>query len=192
MNENFEEAHGEVMALAREIERLRGEVIAANKAIEEMAVALGKQRKADDDGYGGSVIATTVKCLEEAEADNERLRGELESAESDGEDMRQVRLQLYAEIDRLRGLLRECEPAVYAQHMDTLGTRIAKPATLLARVRAALAGATDQPNDALIQSAHVELVPWCNCCVCRVPIDHVCECEKWPDESTTDPTDGAT
>lgn len=29
-----------------EIERLRGEVIAANKAIEEMAVALGKQRTA--------------------------------------------------------------------------------------------------------------------------------------------------
>lgn len=52
-------------------------------------------------------------------------------------------------IERLRGLLRECEPAVYAQHMDTLGTRIAKPATLLARVRAALAGAAVQPDVAL-------------------------------------------
>ena len=47
-------------------------------------------------------------------------------------------------INELRGLLRECEPAVYAQHMDTLGTRIAKPTTLLARVRAAL-GDTNTP-----------------------------------------------
>jgi hypothetical protein len=57
------------------------------------------------------------------------------------------------EIERLRGLLRECEPAVYSQHMIAIGTRIAKPPTLLARVRATLAGAyaasiTD-PTDAV-------------------------------------------
>ena len=33
-------------------------------------------RKLDDDGYGGSVIATTVKCLEEAEAEVERWKAE--------------------------------------------------------------------------------------------------------------------
>ena len=60
--------------------------------------------------------------------------------------------------ERLRSLLRECEPAVYAQHMDALGTRIAKPATLLARVRAALAGepATEPAKTAVQPSAATE------------------------------------
>ncbi len=39
--------------------------------------------------------------------------------------------------DRLRALVRECEPAVYSQHMREIGSRIAKPGTLLARVREA-------------------------------------------------------
>lgn len=29
-----------------------------------------------------------------------------------------------------------------------------------------------------IQSSHVILVPWCQCCEARVEIDHVCECER--------------
>jgi hypothetical protein len=28
------------------------------------------------------------------------------------------------------------------------------------------------------KSIHVGWVPWCYCCGCRVPADHVCECEK--------------
>ena len=34
------------------------------------------------------------------------------------------------------------------------------------------------PNSLGIQSAHVIMVPWCQCCAARVPIDHICECEK--------------
>jgi DNA repair exonuclease SbcCD ATPase subunit len=50
-------------------------------------------------------------------ADNERLRAALEAAESDGEAMRQVRLQLYAERDTLRGLLQRCvEPVQDSLH----------------------------------------------------------------------------
>ena len=87
-------------------------------------------------------INDAIEHLEEARRERSRMydallveRGKLEKADEDNE--------------LLRGLLRECEPAVYAQHMDTLGTRIAKPTTLLARVRAALAGAAVQPSDAL-------------------------------------------
>lgn len=29
-----------------------------------------------------------------------------------------------------------------------------------------------------ILSAHVMMVPWCNCCDARVEIDHICECER--------------
>ena len=52
-----------------------------------------------------------------------------------------------AEIERLRGLLRECEPAVYSQHMVAIGTRIAMPTTLLARVRAEIERATVHPAE---------------------------------------------
>ncbi|MDQ5904842.1 MAG: hypothetical protein QG672_2436 [Pseudomonadota bacterium] len=64
-------------------------------------------------------------------------------------------------IERLRGLLWECEPAVYAQHMDALGTRIAKSATLLARVRAALAGEpATEPAKTADQPPTVLTNPW--------------------------------
>lgn len=29
-----------------------------------------------------------------------------------------------------------------------------------------------------IQSAHVIMVPWCQCCEARVEVDHVCGCER--------------
>jgi hypothetical protein len=29
-----------------------------------------------------------------------------------------------------------------------------------------------------IRSAYVVLIPWCNCCEARVPVDHLCECES--------------
>ena len=33
-------------------------------------------------------------------------------------------------------------------------------------------------NSPGIKSAHVIMVPWCQCCAARVPIDHVCACES--------------
>jgi hypothetical protein len=53
-------------------------------------------------------------------AENERLRDDLEEAEIDGQDMRQVRLQLYAERDRLRGLLREARYLIYDGYREQL------------------------------------------------------------------------
>ena len=45
--------------------------------------------------------------------------------------------RLTNEIERLRALLKECEPAVFTAHMAQIGTRLAMPETLLYRVRGA-------------------------------------------------------
>lgn len=42
-------------------------------------------------------------------------------------------------------------------------------------------GSTEEDEDQ-IQSSHVIMVPWCQCCAARVPIDHICACEL-PDET---------
>lgn len=34
------------------------------------------------------------------------------------------------------------------------------------------------PNSPGIQSVHVIMVPWCQCCAARVPLDHICACES--------------
>jgi chromosome segregation ATPase len=89
-----------------------------------------------------SVIIPSWK-REEADwtAENERLRAELEAAESDGEGMRQVRLTLYAERDRLRELLREAQTWINLLEDD--GVRLDE------RIDAELGGvATGQPTAA--------------------------------------------
>jgi hypothetical protein len=49
---------------------------------------------------------------------------------------------------------------------------------LQAELRAADRRADQAAEDAFnIQSAHVIMVPWCQCCEARVPVDHVCSCE---------------
>lgn len=46
--------------------------------------------------------------------------------------------------------------------------------------RALIRAADEIERPAAIKSAHVVMVPWCNYCVARVPIDHVCSCESDP------------
>ncbi len=95
-------------------------------------------------------------------------------------------------INELRGLLRECEPAVYSQHMVAIGTRIAKPTTLLARVRAALSENTRpreqsaQPDSWLAREARQiglgapdqpSVLAWCAKCQARHELGGDCACQ---------------
>lgn len=110
---------------------------------EQCAAEIERLRKADDDGYGGSVIATTVKCLEEAEAEIERL---LHAGHSELAD------EAAHEIERLRDLLREAR-----------GNMAWRPSIkpLLARIDAALSTAPKAPDGAKESAGQPDECPTC-------------------------------
>lgn len=69
---------------------------------------------------------------------------------------------------------------VYEPNITCKACRHRHPATIGCEEAKLIAERTRDKHEAKgipIRSAHVIMVPWCQCCAALVPVDHICACE---------------